>query len=415
MKHFWIVLIGGALLILGSLASRSDQAAEKTRIPRFRTQEIETELKVGYGALIVDLNDDGKKDIVVVDTTRILWYENPTWKRRSIIEGMTKPDNVCVAAADIDGDGQLDLAVGAGWRFLNTKDESTLQWLRRGKTPEEPWTVHPIGTEVSIHRILFADTDRDGKPELLVAPCLGKNSTREKNWMDAPVRILAYPIPKDPVRGPWVPKVLDEQMHVVHNFWFGTGPRGNSNEVLLASYEGVNLLVREKDRWNRYPIGAGYQAMPDGSRGSSEIKLGHLGKGQHKYLAAIEPFHGNQVVVYTPPKDAGPKLWERRVIDEQLRWGHAVWCADLDGDGDEELIIGVRDDLSNKPQERRGVRIYKAIDRSGTKWERFFLEEGGVAAEDVAAADLNGDGRIDIIAAGRQTHNLRIYWNEGSK
>jgi hypothetical protein len=30
-------------------------------------------------------------------------------------------------------------------------------------------------------------------------------------------------------------------------------------------------------------------------------------------------------------------------------------------------------------------------------------------------ADLNGDGRMDIIAVGRATKNLRIYWNEGKK
>jgi hypothetical protein len=101
------------------------------------------------------------------------------------------------------------------------------------------------------------------------------------------------------------------------------------------------------------------------------------------------------------------------VIDDKLRWGHAVWCADLDGDGGDELIIGVRDNLSDKPGERRGVRVYKALDDRGTHWQRHVIEDGGVAVEDLAAADLNGDGRIDIVAVGRQTHNIRIYWNEG--
>src|SRR5438874_9731647 len=121
------------LLILGgaTLDSRSDEP--KTAFPGFRMQEIATDLKVGYAVLLVDLNGDGKKDIVVTDTTRVVWYENPTWKRRTILQGQTTPDNVCIAAYDIDGDGQLDLALGADWHPSNTKDGGTLQGLKRGK------------------------------------------------------------------------------------------------------------------------------------------------------------------------------------------------------------------------------------------------------------------------------------------
>ena len=90
-------------------------------------------------------------------------------------------------------------------------------------------------------------------------------------------------------------------------------------------------------------------------------------------IATIEPWHGNQVVTYTRV-EAEQKLWDRHVIDEQLRWGHAVWFADLDGDGDDELIIGVRDDpnpkAGDKFTERRGVRIYKCTDGKGAKWDR---------------------------------------------
>jgi hypothetical protein len=36
-----------------------------------------------------------------------------------------------------------------------------------------------------------------------------------------------------------------------------------------------------------------------------------------------------------------------------------------------------------------------------------------MACEDIQVADLNGDGKPDIVAAGRSTHNLKIYWNQG--
>src|SRR5207302_381037 len=101
-------------------------------------------------------------------------------------------------------------------------------------------------------------------------------------------------------------------------------------------------------KWKRQLLGTGNQANPKGKRGASEIKMGKLKNGK-KIIATIEPWHGDQVVVYTEPEaSAKGQLWDRHVIDEQLRWGHAVAFADLDGDGSDELIIGVRDDPGAK-------------------------------------------------------------------
>jgi hypothetical protein len=102
------------------------------------------------------------------------------------------------------------------------------------------------------------------------------------------------------------------------------------------------------------------------------------------------------------------------VLDSRLRWGHAVWCADLDGDGVDELIVGVRDDPSRGDDftDRCGVRVYRSRDPAGKNWERLLVDPGGVAVEDLAVADLDGDGRPDVIAVGRQTGNARIYWNQ---
>ncbi len=411
-----LTVFAATLICFISWTSCGSSDEPKVAFPRFRMQEIATDLKVGYAVLLVDLNGDGKKDIVVVDTTRVLWYENPTWKRRTIIEGQTKPANVCIAAYDIDGDGQLDLALGAEWNPFNTKEGGTLQWLKRGKTLDEPWTLYPIGTEPTVHRIRFADLEGSGKAKLIVGPLMGRNSSAKNNWLDgSPVRMLAYTIPKDPSRDRWLPEVIDESLHVVHNFSPVESASGKGSDVLTASYEGVNLLSRDvSGKWSCRHLGVGNQENPKSNRGASEVKQGKLKNGRH-YMATIEPWHGNQVAVYTPPADPGKGLWDRHVVDDRLKWGHAVWCADLDGDGDDELIVGVRDNLSNKPGERCGVRIYKVVDGTGAKWARYILDDGGVAVEDLAAADLNGDGRIHIVAVGRQSHNARIYWNQGAK
>lgn len=401
------------MLLPFSLTNCTISAGDLQPFAKFSMQELPEKLTIGYAVLLVDVNGDGKKDIVVVDKTRVIWLENPRWKVRTIIDGLTKPDNVCIDAHDIDGDGKLDFALGAGWRNLSTKENGTLQWLKRGKNLDEPWSVHPIDLEPTVHRIRFADIDGNGKPALVSLPLLGRNSTQANNWTDGqPIRVTAYRVPKDPIKDRWIPEVLDESLHVAHNLHPIKAAARNGEDLLVASYEGVNQLALVDGKWKRTQLGDGNQQNPKGKRGASEIKTGKLKNGK-TVMATIEPWHGEQVVVYTEPSKKG-HLWDRHVIDEQLRWGHAVAFADLDGDGNDELIVGVRDNpgKNDKFVEKCGVRIYKAIDESGTKWQRQIIENGGVAVEDLRVADLNGDGRPDIVAVGRATGNIRIYWNE---
>jgi hypothetical protein len=408
------ILSGLMLLLAGPLL-----ADNAKHFPQFKTQEIATDLSIGYAVITADINADGKPDIVVLDKHRVLWYENPTWKPRIILTGKTKPDNVCITALDIDGNGDIELVVGAAWKPFDTGSAGTLQWLKRGKTLDEEWTLHPIPCEEpTVHRMRAIDLDGDGKPELVHVPLMGRDSTAKDNWASGrKVRVMAYKIPNEPTKPEnWKPFILTESLSVMHNFAPANKTLfpGKVTPLLLASYEGVHLLRSDSaEKWNLKKLGDGNQALPKGSRGSSEIRqsMDKLG-----VIATIEPWHGNQVVVYAPEGNS-PDKFQRIVIDEQLRWGHAVAFADLDSDGQDELVIGVRDDPNSKQgdtfSQRRGVRIYKRLDAAGTKWERLILDNGGVAVEDLITADLNGDGKPDIIAVGRATGNCRIYWNEG--
>jgi hypothetical protein len=381
---------------------------------KYRVQEIAADLKVGYAVIAADVNGDGKPDIVVVDVNRVVWYENPTWKRHIIIENATKLDNVSIAAFDIDGDGKVDFVLAAGWsgRF-DSKGPSTLQWLRRGKSLDEPWEVHPIPCdEPTLHRVKVADLDGDGKPYIIVAPLMGRDSTHGNNWQDGrPVRILGYKLPADPVKGPWNPIVLNDTLHVVHGISPTLTGKRKGTDLLAASYEGITLIARDDSgHWFSGRLHEGTQRSLTGPKGASEVSMGTLPAG--RVLVTVEPWHGNEVILYTPGNDAN-KDWDRKVIDAKLQWGHAVRFADLDGDGADEIVVGVRDDPPRGAQfpDRRGVRVYKSRDTGGRAWDRELVDEGGVAVEDLTVADLDGDGRPEIIAVGRQTGNVRIYWN----
>jgi hypothetical protein len=80
--------------------------------------------------------------------------------------------------------------------------------------------------------------------------------------------------------------------------------------------------------------------------------------------------------------------------------------ADLDGDGGDEIVFG----HSDMP-ETHGVIAYRAADETGTAWEKHVIDAGGMATEDLTVADLTGDGRPDIVAGGRGTHNVKLYVN----
>lgn len=407
-------IAGGAVTLPGdgqALFISRTHAAE----PKWEAQELATKLTVGYAVRLLDMNQDQKLDIAIVDSERILWLENPSWQEHILIDaGQTKKDNVCFAPHDIDGDGRLDFAVGADWNPGNTGSGGTIQWIRSTGKPAERWNVLPIGEEPTTHRMIFADLDRDGRPELVVAPLLGRESTRP-NYAERGVRILAYKIPAKPDNDRWVPQVISDDLHVTHNLLASDMDGDGHLELVLVSFEGVHLLERTPEgSWKRTRIGTGNQETSP-NRGASEIKRGRFGNGSD-YLATIEPWHGHQVVTYTRPKGARPAsgdwLWQRQVLDEELQWGHAIACANLDDDPDEELVIGVRDDKA--AESRRGLRIYDPQNNGELRWSRTVIDPGGVAIEDLGTGDLDGDGRADIVTVGRQTHNVKIYWNRGS-
>jgi hypothetical protein len=201
--------------------------------------------------------------------------------------------------------------------------------------------------------------------------------------------------------GTWKRELItDAEEGVVHGI-FPVAWNDNARESLLsASFLGVHALSFDKGRWTRTKVTGGDPGEWPNS-GSSEIVVGHIGR--ERFLATIEPWHGNKVVVYRHV--AGE--WTRHVIDESITDGHTIVLGDLDGDGQDEIVVGERGG-------KRSVYLYRVANVQQDKWTKQVLDDGGMGAAGCAVADLNRDERLDVVCIGTATANLKWYENRPS-
>lgn len=357
---------------------------------KFRAQEIAADFGVGYAVVPGDVNGDRQPDILAISGTELVWFEAPTWKKNVILgAGATTADNVTLAPYDIDGDGRLDIALGAGWTRQNT---GTLQWVKQnapGATPA--WDVFPIFAEPTLHRIKWADVDGDKRSELIVAP-LHAVGAKGPDWDGPSARLLVFRIPANPKTDPWPMDVAGAANHIQHNFLVTDLDNDRRDELITASKEGLRLWKRSADGvWTHTVLGEG---------APGEVKLGRL--GGRRVIATVEPWHGAGVAVYTEAPSGS--LWSKTTIENALTEGHALAWADFDGNGDDELAVGWR-------RGKGGVALY-FVGRDGKLESKMLVDDGGMDCEDLIVGDFNGDKKPDIVASGRATRNIKVYWNE---
>lgn len=373
--------------------------------PTFRAETIDSKVVIGYGTAIGDVDGDGKPDILLADKKQFVWYQNPDWTRHIIAENLTEQDNVCIAARDINGDGKVEIAVGAEWDPGDTVNSGSVHYLIPPEDRTQMWTPVKLHNEPVVHRMRWLQITED-EFVLVVAPLHGRGN---KNGQGDGVRLLAYHVPEN-VRDEWKLDLLDDTHHFTHNFdpaqW---DPSTVSEEVLYIGQEGATLISYENGEWQNRP----FEKIEAGG----EIRMGLLSNSQ-PYVVTIEPWHGTHLVFYRSAFRRGSadggltKITNRIVLDDSFNQGHAIATGDLLGNGSQQVVAGWRNPNADG---KVGVKLYYPVDEGATRWESTLIDDNKMATEDIRLSDLNGDGRLDIVAAGRSTHNLKIYWNLGSE
>lgn len=377
-----------AILTFGAAGQVSGPGAQSAG-PRFVTHTIASELSGGYQPIVVDLNRDGRPDVIGLSTRldELAWFENPGWERHVLTTGLNRAINL--AARDLDDDGIPELVVAHEFGTSHGASLGILSLLTHQGDPTRPWTVREIDRTPTAHRLRWADIDGSGRPVLINAPLVGA-AAAAPDYRDATP--LFWYRPAD-----WSRQVVTESNRgVVHGLLVKPWLDPNQDAIFSASFVGVHVHRFIDGEWVRTRLTGGDPAEWPRS-GSSEVEVGHL--GDRAFIATIEPWHGDQVVVYRG--DAGS--WVRQVIGT-INSGHTIVTADFDGDGRDEVVTGDRGDV-------RSLYLYRATDTEGAVWSRQILDDGGMSPSGCVAEDLNADARVDLVCIGGGSASLKWYEN----
>ena len=254
-----------------------------------------------------------------VQLDELAWYENPGWEKHVLTTGLNRAINL--AAHDLDDDGIPELVVAHEFGTSHGSSLGVLSLLTHQGDPTRSWHVREIDRTPTVHRVRWADIDGTGRKVLVNAPLVGAAALAPE-YRDA-VPIFWYR-PDDRSRtADWSRHIVTEhEQGVVHGLLVKPWQDPDRDAIFSAGFAGVHVHRFIDGEWIRSRITGGDPA-PWPRSGSSEVEIGRL--GDRAFVTTIEPWHGDQVVVY---REDGGGSWTRQVVDT-VASGHTIVTADF--------------------------------------------------------------------------------------
>ena len=332
-----------------------------------------------------------------------------------------------VAAADLDGDGDMDLV------SANTVgNDLTLFFQTSPETFDQTVETLDLGPGAEPHSVAAADLDGDGDMDLVSTDMQGNSLrlffqtspgtfdgdaaiTLELGWPAGPRSVAAADLDGD---GDMDLVSTNFGAHELSLF-FQTSPGNFDEEVEILETGGNPFFVTPVDldgdqdmdlvSVNNHDLTLFYQTSP-GSFTAAEVSP-TPGNNPRSIAAADLDGDGDMDIVSANAGDDNLTLhWQAspgNLNTEALTMDSAnpssVAAADLDGDGDMDMVVASRasDELSLYFQTSPGNFSEEA--------STLALPELAVDAESVAAADLDCDGDMDLVAASYNRPALALF------
>ncbi|HNB50531.1 MAG TPA: FG-GAP-like repeat-containing protein [Anaerolineales bacterium] len=334
----------------------------------------------------VDLNTDGLIDVLGAarDGDQVIWWQNVTVHRNAyfpseasfVVDGNMN-GAFSIASADFDRDGKQDLLAGA----VNTGE---VAWYRNNDGLGINWTKNGIGSLGNVRSLAVADLNGDGNPDVLG---VGTTVSDVVWWANNGNGIFG--------------SVNTIDFNFGGAFWVAAGDvDGDGDQDVLGAAFSTNEIA-----WweNLDGIGASWSKVQiaSGVSGATSVSAADVdGDGD---LDAIGSAYGGDTISWWENVDGTGASWSPHVIDDAINGPVSTVTADIDGDGDLDVL-----GASNLAQE---FSWWENTDGQGT----FSIDQQVIGAnfdnaESVYAQDLDQDGDLDVVGAAQNDNT--VVWFE---
>ena len=329
----------------------------------------------------VDLDGDGDTDVLSASTHRLGWYENTDGKGTFAPQQLISPGFLFwwVHSADVDGDGDVDVLSAA---------DSGLTWHENTDGHGTFGPQQEIGHPDHFAAVKTADLDGDGDLDVLHGLWWYENTNGKGTF--GPRQM----IPDDAARSGYAADLdladLDGDGHVdVLSVWSPFNFSGDSDDRKVAWYENTD---------GKGTFSAERFIITDVGDADSVLAADVDGDGDTDLLTASRT---DGKIAWYENSDGDSTFESPQVITTDAVGAKSVFAADVDGDGDVDVLSA--SSLFNifDPETIDGkIAWYENTDGEGTFGPQLIINTEPVfGANSVFAADVDGDGDVDVLSA----------------
>jgi len=374
--------LGWMSLIL--IVTATATAAEPLKVA-FETHRIDNVRSEACG--VGDFNNDGKLDIVAGP----FLYLAPDWKPTNIREIAGEIDgkgdgytwDFMNAPLDVDGDGLLDI-VSCSWHG------KLADWYRNPGSKGGLWKQSIVEKNGNYETGYMFDIDGDGKANEILP------STAHTSWYEVGKKA-------DGTRGVLVHSVCEKRM-----VWGGGvgDVNGDGRPDILRPNAWFEAPADPRGgKWIQHPLALGSKTPGKVDHTPQILVYDVNDDGLNDIITSSAHKYG--IFWYEQGRKDSETTWKQHTIDDTWSQAHAHRLADLDNDGDLDLITGKRFRAHNGHDpggdEPPGVYWYELTRGPVPVWKKHVIcfDKGIGAGMNIPVVDLDGDGDLDIVVTGK--------------